>query len=173
VRIWNGWLSIEEGDSATLSLNYNSITELEKHYVGKRRRSFLHYPVDCAFCRRGFPLLQRFTAQVIYEGQNLSWEFGAIVHGQLQALRNEIHESGFIKVRIDREGKGRDTYYQCTFIPNDSPDVEIKRKQPSLADCYCPKCFGVLPAYWSATMLEDRKCKCGRNAAIPKSVDGS
>jgi hypothetical protein len=120
LRIFNGWLLIDDRDSINLVLNYSSIEEVQKHFVEKMNRSFLHYEPDCALCKEGYPIRQRFIAQVLFEDNNLRWEFGADVRRQLQSLESFVDATGFIRLLVSRTGKGRNTFYRCVYTKNTS-----------------------------------------------------
>jgi hypothetical protein len=120
LRIFNGWLLIDERDVINLLLNYNSIEEVQKHYVEKMNRSFLHYEPNCALCKQGYPIRQRFIAQVIFEANNLRWEFGSDIRRQLQDLEPFIDRSGFVRLLVSRLGKGRKTFYRCVYTRDTS-----------------------------------------------------
>jgi hypothetical protein len=127
LHILNDWLLIDDNDTINLILNYRSIEEVKKHFILRQNRSYLHYEPECTFCQDGHPLRLRFVSQVLIEGINLRWEFGAEVKRQLLKLEPFVDASGFIRLQVSRLGTGKKTLYHCVYMQDFNTSTNSSR----------------------------------------------
>lgn len=98
------WIVLEDRDIITVSLDFDNLATVEKHFIEARCRSFLCKGEKCDFCSQGIPKRIRHQAEILIAGDRYKWEFGEEVFASLLKLPAV---EGWVKFTITRLGSGR------------------------------------------------------------------
>lgn len=120
------FLTLQEGDSVHMSLALKSITEIVKHFIEARNRSYLCKGPDCDLCRQGLRQRYRYQAKIIIDGENLTWEFGEDIY---KDIAKQPATAGFVNLKVTRLGLGTRTQYQIrSYEPGEEEYDEQGKK---------------------------------------------